>query len=225
MSKGGVTMKKILPVCFLVVLLISLFPMQSEGCFCSPFDGWHRDGDVYASGCDKALGDHGADRSYLYNFYPTGRGQFRLSFDFRNNLSDLPYVPGSDDFAFLDTFYATIFFVNSCSRFDLDNCSCQLAIPLFDLDHNGPFNVHGNIGPSQRGADWLHFDMVFTNYFYLAVPTFELFNLNAIDGDSEVMIGDVSISPVPIPGTIFLFGTGVLSLLSVRICRNFRKNS
>ena len=215
-------MKKVLLALFSLGLLIHFSPANSQGCTCSALDGWHYGGDVSASGCDKALGDHGADRSYVYNFFPTGMGNFKISFDFRNNLSEVPYVPGSDDFAFFDTFYATLYFVNSCSRFNLDNCSCQLAIPLFDLDHNGPFNVHGNIGPSQRGAGWLRFDMVFTNYFYLAVPTFELFNLNAIDHDSEVLIGDVSISQVPIPGTIFLLGAGLLGLFSARVCRNIR---
>ncbi len=209
-------MKKVIWVVLWISLLSCFYVGISEGCICSPLDGWHYGGDVTAAGCDKVLGDNGADWSYLYKFFPKNRGKYRISFDFKNELSDVPYVVGSDDLAFLDTFYATIYFVNSCSRFDLEKCSCGYAIPLFDLDANGPFNIHGSIGHSSRGEDWLHFDMVFVNYFHKVIPTFELFDLNSLDNDSKVLIADLSVSQVPIPGTILLLGTGLFGMLALR---------
>jgi hypothetical protein len=145
-----------------------------------------------------------------------GKNLYRISFDFKNELSPVPYDVDSGQFAFLDSFYATLYFVNSCSKFNLETCSFDYVLPLFDLDYNGPFNNHGNISQSIRGGDWLHFDMVFANHFHKVIPTFELFDLNYINDDSEVLIADVSISQVPIPGTILLLGAGLLGLIGTR---------
>ncbi len=209
-------MRKISLMIFIPALLGYLLLGTSIACVCPGLNGWHYRGNVYTSGCDKVLGDDNADWSYLYKFDPEPRGQYRISFDFKNELSPTPYRPDSGDFAFLDTFYASLYFVNSCSRFDLENCSCDYSLPLFDLDSRGPFNSHGNISQSSRGEDWLHFDMVFTSYFYKIVPTFELFDMNTINGDSKVFISDLSISPVPIPASFFLLAGGLMGLLLLR---------
>ncbi len=213
-------MKKV-AISFLGACIIGIFFVGiSTGWTCSCLYGWHYGGDVYTVGCDKVLGDDNAGWSYLYKFVPENPGKYKISFDFKNELSDSPYNTDSEEYAFLDTFYATLYFVNSCSRFDLENCSCDYSIDLFDLDYNGPFNVYGNITPSSKGDDWLHFDMVFSNYLYKIIPTFELFNLNQENNDSKVLIANVVISQVPLPGTIFLLGSGLLGLFA----RKFREN-
>ncbi len=209
-------MKKITFILFVSGLVIYVFLGTSIGCICPGLDGWHYKGDVYTSGCDKVLGDNNSDSSYLYKFDPSPRGQYRISFEFMNGLSRVPYINDLENFAFLDTFYATLYFVNSCSRFDLENCSCEYDLPLFDLDFTGPFNNHGRITPSIRGDGWSHFDMIFTNYFHKIIPTFELYDMNHVNGDSKVIIADLSISQVPIPGTILLFSSGLCGLFCLR---------
>ena len=49
-----------------------------------------------------------------------------------------------------------------------------------------------------------------------AIPTFELLDLNFIDNDSQVLIDNVSINPVPEPATLSLLALGALALLRRR---------
>jgi len=212
-EEGG-AMKRILLVLLLVGLVGFVFSVNSYGCVCSDLSGWHYGGDVSTVGCAKVLGDDGASWSYLYRFMPEGKGTYRLSFDFKNEISSVAHR--GPDFDFFDTFYATVYFTNSCSRFDLENCSCGYALSLFDLNYEGPDLYHGTVSQSARGDDWLHFDVVFVNYFHKIIPTFELFDMNNIEGDSRVLIADLSISQVPIPGTIFLLGAGLAGLFGIR---------
>ena len=200
---------------FLLILssgMISL-PGLSKACTTSDdLTGWHYKGDVKAVDDGKRLGDSGASWSYLYQFVFQERGSYKISFDFKNELSPEPYTVDSGDFSFVDSFYASLYFVNSCSRFKLETCAFDYVLPLFDMDHGGPFNNHGVISESEQDEGWRHFEMTFENHFHKIVPTFELFDLNYIDDDSDVTIANVSISQVPVPGTLILMGSGLVCL-------------
>ena len=196
------------------LILAILLPGVCIGCPLPEIDnGWYTGGDAIVDEAGVSLGDNNAESSYAYRYENKNRGLYKISFDFKNALSQIPYRPQGSDFAFFDTFYASLYFVDSCCRFDLENCRFCYAIPLFDLDFNGPSDIFGEIGESSLGQGWQHFETVFRNDFQKIIPTFELFEHNFINDDSEVLIANLSISEVPIPSTIFLLIGGLVPLL------------
>ena len=122
-----------------------------------------------------------------------------LRFDFRNALSN--NVPVG---RVADTFFATLYFTNNAATFDIQGGAFDRAVPLFDLDSAGPFNVNGTIGPSSKGTGWSLFATTFQNTHGFIVPAFELRDFNLINNDSAVAIDNVVM--VPEPGSWVLIG-------------------
>ncbi|MBN1627718.1 MAG: PEP-CTERM sorting domain-containing protein [Deltaproteobacteria bacterium] len=187
-----------------------------NGDFSSGLDGWTGYGDVSAvtdtdtSNSYAVIGDNNYIWSYLYkptNLEPTN--YYTIEFDFANELSNVPY---DDDPAFLDTFYASLYFINDISQFDLF-FSFKDSLPLAEMDAYGVFNdFGGNIGPSSKGEGWQHYSISFYNEYDYVIPTFELIDWNWKNDDSHVFIDNVSINPVPEPATLFLLGPGLAGL-------------
>ncbi|RLF80650.1 hypothetical protein DRN32_02605 [Thermococci archaeon] len=219
-KEGDIMMAKRLGF-FMLVAVVSMVFCSNAPWAClapTPLDGWQYGGDVTPEGASIRLGDHEASWSYLYKFVYHERGLYTLSFDFKNELSPIPYEPGSDGFSFLDSFFASVYFINECSRFDLQSCSFDYVLPLFDMDYEGPFKVYrGQVGPSTLGDDWLHYQTTFSNHFHKIIPTFELFDENYIDNDSAVLIANVNISQVPLPTSLLFMGSGILVLAGRRL--------
>ncbi len=187
------------------------FSMGSNG-----LDGWTTDGDVSVPAGEARLSDAVASYSLLYQGVALTPGSYTLEFDFKHNLSPEPYI--ENDFSFLDTFFASIYFIDILSNFDLDTPGYDGATALFDMDSTGPFNINGLISTS---SNWSHFSLTFQNMHAYAIPTFELFNLNNNSSDSTVYIDNVTITTaaVPEPSTLLLLGGGLLGLVGMGLRR------
>lgn len=204
----------ILAAAVLVGTCLAALPCHASvinGGFDTGLTGWTIDGDVQA-GPEATLGDFQAIYSLLYQGVNLSPGTYVLEFDLLNELSrNVPVDP----FAFADTFFASLYYTNDMSTFDLANNIFDGVDPVLDMDASGPFNVYGNVGPSALGGGWLHVSFAFsTNYAY-AIPVFELFDFNTIDGDSGVRVDNVAITPratdvVPEPTTMALTAVGLL---------------
>ena len=182
----------------------------------SGFRQWFFGGDVSVDYHKNAvLGDNGVAWSYLYAFYELDPGIYRVQFDLKNDLSDVPYDSSAKPpYAFVDSFYASVFFRDDPVPAGCPDCY-ELE-PLFDMDYTGVFNNHGFIGPSQLGPDWLHFSMVLENDYHYMAPVFELFDWNYISNDSHVTISNLCVTQVPIPSSLLLLGTALIWLLERR---------
>lgn len=212
----------------LCILCVSGWPAVGHatvvnGDFSSGLAGWVTYGDV--TGINEAvLGDNGGDYSHLYQGIPLAAGGWRLEFDVLNLLSpDLPPGP----FAFPDSLFASLFFINDIALFDLTGAVFDHVIPLFDMDFGGPFGVTGSFGASPLGGGWQRYSLDFVNSYGYVVPAFELFNLNTVTSDSTVHIDNVTLTPrtsvIPEPSTFALCGVGLVSMLCFgRASRSFR---
>jgi len=189
-------------------------------------DGWTTEGDVQVLNGEAILGDSGEWWSVLYQPVALDPFLYTFEFDFQNKLSfDLISDPNDPDnaFSFYDTFFASLYYVDDIAQFDIAFPVYDESDALFDMDASGVFNNNGIIGPSGKGQDWLHFSTTFNNTYAYVIPTFELFDFNFIDGDSHVLIDNVSINPVPEPATLLLLGSGLFAL--VGMARKRRKSS
>ena len=197
----------------LVALPCAALPVVN-GTFDSGLAGWTTVGDVQAV-TDASLGDNGVDYSLLYQGVALAPGTFRLEFDFMNLLS----ADVSEDFAFPDVFFASLYFTNDLGTFDLANAVFDDVAPLMDLDASGPSNVAGTVGASALGPDWAHFTFDFSNSYAYVVPVFELLNFNFL-ADSEVRLDNVAISQVatvvPEPASLSLLVMGLAACAAVR---------
>lgn len=217
------TLKKVIP---LALGFFALFAQQSYGSplngdFSSNLDHWTASGAVSVVSQEAQLTDNQGSDSQLYQGVALTAGQYTLDFDVFNQLSS--DVPGG---SFPDTFFASLYFINDLSQFDLANAIFDGGLGLFDLDYSGVANNQGAIGSSIKGVDWLHFSILFNNSYNFAIPTFELFNLNATDSDSQVFVDNVVISAVPAnntvpePSTLFLWLVGLSAFYFSRNRRN-----
>lgn len=181
--------------------------------FSSGLTGWTSQGDVTTDNQEAVLGDDGVNDSLLYQPVALSSGQYRVEFDFLNGLSSVPPT-----FGFLDSFFASLYFVNDLSQLDILGGSFDAITPLFDLDANGVSNLTGSVGLSSKGGNWRHFGLTFQNNFNYVIPAFELLEQNQINADSTVRIDNVSIavSAVPEPSTFFLLGSGVAAFFLFR---------
>lgn len=189
------------------------------------FSGWLYEGDVSSTSAGEAvLGDNVATYSHLYQGAALAAGNYTIQFNFRNFLSPTPYSADSGGFAFLDTFFTTLYSTSDLTSFSLDPQGAgaskfDAALSLFSLDANGAFGYTGKIGPSQKGNDWNRFSMDFHNDYAYAIPVFELLDLNYINDDSSVLIDNLSITaanPVPEPGTLAMLLGGFAVLIAFR---------
>jgi hypothetical protein len=183
-----------------------------NGDFSNGLVDWTTAGDANSISGAAVLGDSVYPYSSLYQGVALIPGTYSLDFDFENSLSST--ISLDDDFTFPDSFYATLYFSDDLSAFDLSN-SGNPGFLLFGLDTNGPIDNIGTIGPSNQVQGWLHFNATFTNSNAYAIPTFELFDGNYAAGDSTVSIDNVSITPAPVPepGTLISVALGLAGLI------------
>ena len=182
------------------------------GCYFD-YDRIMQGGDVTINPPLMTFGDNGEIWSYLYSFNPLGPGMYTIDFDILNNLSDASAPPPAPPFAFLDTFYATLLFMENKTFPDCHDC--YESMPMFDMDAGGIFNSFGTVSQSSEGPDWLHFNMTFQNTHAYIVPGFELIDWNCIDDDSQVQIANVCISQIPIPSAFLLLASGLAGIVGL----------
>lgn len=181
--------------------------------FSSGLTGWTSQSDVTINNQEAVLKDDGATDSLLYQPVALAPGQYRVEFDFLNDLS-----PGPPTFGFLDSFFASLYFINDLSQLDILGGTFDAVQPLFDLDANGVSGLTGSVGASSKGGSWQHYALIFLNTSNYVIPSFELLEQNFINADSTVRIDNVSIevSVVPEPNTFLLLGSGVAAFFLFR---------
>lgn len=179
-----------------------------NGNFDDGLDGWSVEGDVLTETGSAVLGDDGSIYSLLFQGANTSNGMYTLELDFANLLSD--GEPSTESFAFLDTFFMSLYFIDDLSLFDLELGVYDHSIALLDMDATGVFSSGGTITGSTLGPDWAHFSMTFENNYNYVIPTFELLDLNFVDNDSQVFLDNIILSPVPEPSTLVLLASGLL---------------
>lgn len=205
-SKGLVQWAAACGLLWLAVLPCAAMPIVN-GDFGAGLAGWTSQGDVSAT-ANAALGDSGAIYSLLYQGVSAPPGAFRLEFDFKNALA-------SNGQGFPDAFFASLYFINDLSSFDLNGAPPVFDdfTPLMDLDSTGPSNLAGALSASALGSDWSHFSFDFTNHFGYFIPVFELLDFDSIDANSQVLLDNVSITDitpaVPEPASLALIGMGL----------------
>jgi hypothetical protein len=186
-----------------------------NGDFTDGLNGWTTQGDVQVVDDAARLGDNLATHSLLYQGVALPPGTYTLTFDFKNMLSST--ASSEPPFVFFDVFFATLFFVNDLSQFDPQTGQFDDVRDLFGMDYSGPFGVTGRISGSPKGPDWARFTVTFSNKFNYAIPYFELYDLNFINNDSQVLIDNVGITAAAgVPATslwsIIVFAIGLLGI-------------
>jgi hypothetical protein len=176
----------------------------ANGDFSTGLTSWSWSGDV-SNFSGYALLNDSAEYALLWQGVALAPGSYLLEFDFATMLS--PEVPVG---AFEDSLFASLYFIDDISLFDLDTLSFGDARPLADVAVSTS-DFHGG-SVTSLGNGWLHYAIAFDNSFNYAIPTFELFNLNAYAGGSEGEIDNVRISgrtEVPEPGSLLLLGSAL----------------
>lgn len=193
----------------LLVLFLSIVANVnvSEAVPTNGLTGWSTLGDVTTANEEAVVGDNGAVDSLLNQAIALAPGQYSLQFDFLNGLSFVP-----PNLGLLDTFFASLYFINDVIQLDILGGGFDATTQLFDLDANGVFNLTGSVSASGKGGNWQHYSLTFQNSFNYVVPAFELFEQNFINADSSVRIDNVTVTAtvVPEPGTMLLVGSGLL---------------
>jgi hypothetical protein len=190
----------------------------SNGDFSAGLAGWNSDGDVTVDALaeEAILGDDGIYFGFLtggalFQAVNTGPGTFVLEFDFLNALAS---APQGSPFVFPDTFFASLYFTDDLGSFDIVGGMFDDVLPLFDLDHTGPFGVTGgaSLTPSTaKGTGWSHFSLTLSSVYTFAVPAFELADLDFIAANSSVRVDNVAmgVASVPAPASLGLLGLGL----------------
>jgi hypothetical protein len=224
-----INVKISLATLLLVVLMVpgnAWAVMIDNGDFSIGIQNWSAGGNIEANNEEAILGDNNQIYSFLYQGVRHAPGLYAIEFDFLNTLSDT--VP-SDPFVFPDSFFASIYFVNEISQFDLGNAQYENAITLFDLDYSGAFNLNGTISSSLKGPEWSHFATTFTNKYDYIIPAFEIFDFNFENNDSRIFLDNVRIQEnlnvIPEPSTFFLLGGGLFVLLTESVRRKLKSKN
>ena len=219
-------------VCTLLVLHGVAEASLTNGDFSSGLDDWYVDGNVTADFGAASLTDVDAIYSGLYQDAALLPGTYTLQFDLWMDLSpDLP----DDGFAFYDMFAVSLYlFSDTALVSDFAEFGTFLesgswtgpdpdeALALLSADTTGVYENLGSLTSLATDPDWWHFEYTFSTPYTCAVPVFELFDLNTISDDSQVLIDNVRLDTavVPEPGTASLLGIGIL----VRVVAGMRRN-
>jgi hypothetical protein len=148
---------------------------------------WH----AAVVGGELALSDVAAPQAFAFQAAALGGAtNVSVEFDFYNGLAPTN-APGS----FRDSFYASLYEVDDPAGFVLEHDKFGTARGMMDLDAGGPFDVHGSVTNSAKGAGWLRFSGTFSTARPFLVVVFELYDLNLSAGDSAVRIDNVSVRP------------------------------
>lgn len=208
---------------FLFIVWLLAGPIHSHaanllinGDFTGSLSSWTVSNTVFNTGDAAIFSDSVASPVSMFQSVegPTG---FSLSFDYFNGLSSTVlggFVP--------DTFFATLFLGTTPFGSTLAGGTYAEAIPLFDLDSSGAFNLASGtiLGASPKGTGWTRYTLhretapAFTSPVVMTLA-FEFFNLNGINSDSVAGVDNVLLtSIVPEPGrtSFILFGLSVLFL-------------
>ncbi len=177
----------------------------SNGSFDAGLDGWQTAGPALAIDGALRLSDADRSSSSAWQVVEVLAPRAVLAFDF---LSGLSATTPADPFGFPDVFSVSILLSDE-SAVAPGSGTASSAFSVLTADASGPYAGLGSISPAQRGGGWLHVELeVETPTRYLA-PTFELFELAFVGGDSTVQIDDVRLTPIPEPGTAALVAAGL----------------
>lgn len=184
----------------------------SNGSFDAGLDGWQTTGPVLAIDGTLQLSDTDRSSSAAWQVVEVLGPRTILSFDF---LSGLSATTPADPFGFPDVFAVSIL-LSDDDAIAPGSGTASSAFSVLTADASGPGTGLGSISPAQRGGGWLRVEVeVETPTRYLA-PTFELFELAFVGGDSTVRIDDVRLTPIPEPGTGVLVAAGLALCAWVR---------
>jgi hypothetical protein len=183
----------------------------TNGDFSSGLTGWSSYGAASEQGGVLVLDDTGPSASGSWQVTATQGTRTILDFDIFGALSD--FTP-ADPFGFSDIFNASIYLLDDSAGFDPTAGIVMSAVSVLSLDSGGPFDVNAEITAADLGADWLHVSFEFDSPSAYLAPSFELFELALVGGDSRVLIDNVVLAPIPEPGTalLVLLGLGTISL-------------
>jgi len=179
-----------------------------NGDFTAGLTGWVTQGSVFGSSGIAVLTDGGTTRSLLDQPIGSAIGMFSLTFDYRDALSST--VPNG---ALADTLFASIYLSDNLAGLDVSGGGFAEAIPLFDLDSTGAFNVNGTLGPSSKGVDWVKFTLTFNSTHEFLAPVFDLRDLNTINNDSAAAFDNVVLRAVPEPSAAVVALIGIFGVV------------
>jgi hypothetical protein len=182
----------------------------TNGQFMSGQTGWSSTGSVTVLSEEAILRDT-TDTALLYQAVALSSGVYTISFDFSSGLDD-GFAPGT----FPDTFFASLYFIDDLSSFDLVGGVFDATAALMDLDFSGAFNVLGTLTASDKGPGWSRFSTDFTLNQAHVVIAFELAGINGTPDDSSVLIDNVLLAVVPEPSTWVLMAVAGVGLAALR---------
>jgi hypothetical protein len=148
---------------------------------------WH----VAVADGELQLSDTSASHAFAFQALacPTGAA-VTVEFDFFNALA-ATNAAGT----FRDSFYASVYQVNDPAGFVLEHDKFGASRGLMDMDAGGPFNVHGSVTNSVKGAGWSHFSGAVSATHSNVVIVFELYDLDLAPGNSAVRVDNVTVAP------------------------------
>lgn len=210
-------------IAIVVVLLLFIGQARADlvnGDFSNDLNGWYSAGTTVSSDGIAVLSDSVTSLSYLYQPVAGITGaKYQYSFDIKTDSSIV--VP---DFSFPDTFFASLYFVDDKSSFDLSTpTTYDDALAILDADTWGVTVWDGEFSPIAGTVDWFRYSLTFQNEYNWIIPTFELLASNLIAGDSTVYIDNIALNetaPIPEPSTLLLFCSGLVGLAGLARSRN-----
>lgn len=169
--------------------------------------GWTVRGTIFNTGQQAVLSEQGVHQSSLWQPLDLGPGLYLLEFDFRMVLA-----PSGIGGSLPDTAFVSIYSFPNAAAFDpADSGTYNAALDVASFDFRGIFAATGTrLGASPKGPlyqrlgfEWQHDGGTFA-------PVFDLVELNYTDGDSVMVIDNVTVSPVPEPSLVLLLAGTVV---------------